>query len=310
MFQRLLVPLDGSSCAEQALPIAAQIARTSGGTIFLLQVAFAPMYYPEAWSLAPLKTAQLLGTETTQGEQYLKMMMYSPVLTDIPTTGEIICGIPTQDMLIIAEWRDIDLIVVSSHGCTEFTRWMQGSLPRILVYWSRVPILIVREHPSSSLLPAATAARPFRTLVPLDGSSRAENALMPAVLLTAALASPAQGEMHLAHIIESAPETAEKRELQRREVEALHDAWDYLAYLKESLREIAQERRMKITCSVTRASDIAHTLLTLAQWGTEEFEACDLIVISTHGRCGQSCKMTGSVTKCILNASRLPILIV
>lgn len=38
MFQRILVPLDGSACAEQALPIAARLAGTAGGSVILLRV--------------------------------------------------------------------------------------------------------------------------------------------------------------------------------------------------------------------------------------------------------------------------------
>jgi nucleotide-binding universal stress UspA family protein len=38
MFKRILVPLDGSERAEQALPVAARIARGSGGSVILLQV--------------------------------------------------------------------------------------------------------------------------------------------------------------------------------------------------------------------------------------------------------------------------------
>ncbi len=38
MFQHILVPLDGSSRAEQALPLGAHIARKTGGTISLLRV--------------------------------------------------------------------------------------------------------------------------------------------------------------------------------------------------------------------------------------------------------------------------------
>src|SRR5258708_8450746 len=38
MFRRILVPLDGSARAEQALPIAARIARASGGSVMLLHV--------------------------------------------------------------------------------------------------------------------------------------------------------------------------------------------------------------------------------------------------------------------------------
>jgi nucleotide-binding universal stress UspA family protein len=38
MFKRILVPLDGSERAEQALPVAARMARVSGGSVILLQV--------------------------------------------------------------------------------------------------------------------------------------------------------------------------------------------------------------------------------------------------------------------------------
>ncbi len=42
MFQRILVPLDGSPCAEWAVPVAGRIARASGGSVILLQVLTAP----------------------------------------------------------------------------------------------------------------------------------------------------------------------------------------------------------------------------------------------------------------------------
>jgi len=45
MFKRILVPLDGSTRAESALPVAARIARAYGGSITLLRVAEAPTEY-------------------------------------------------------------------------------------------------------------------------------------------------------------------------------------------------------------------------------------------------------------------------
>jgi nucleotide-binding universal stress UspA family protein len=44
MFKRILVPLDGSERAEQALPVAARIARGSGGSVILLQVMDVAMF--------------------------------------------------------------------------------------------------------------------------------------------------------------------------------------------------------------------------------------------------------------------------
>ena len=45
MFQQILVPLDGSTLAEQALPVAARLARASGGSIVLVRVAKPPVDY-------------------------------------------------------------------------------------------------------------------------------------------------------------------------------------------------------------------------------------------------------------------------
>ena len=58
MFKRILVPLDGSGRAEQAIPIAARLARGSGGSIFLVRVvstepAHLPNSYSNSWSGRP-----------------------------------------------------------------------------------------------------------------------------------------------------------------------------------------------------------------------------------------------------------------
>ena len=43
MYKRILVPLDGSARAEQAIPIAARIAHALGDSVILLRVATAPV---------------------------------------------------------------------------------------------------------------------------------------------------------------------------------------------------------------------------------------------------------------------------
>jgi nucleotide-binding universal stress UspA family protein len=55
MFKTILVPLDGSTRAEQALPIAARIARISVGTIVLLRVVTSPV--DSAWSVMEIQVS-------------------------------------------------------------------------------------------------------------------------------------------------------------------------------------------------------------------------------------------------------------
>lgn len=75
MFQHILVPLDGSRRAEQALPMAARVARASGGTLTLLRVVNdtcdAPFYGLGASSLPP----DLLARDLISARKYLELLL-------------------------------------------------------------------------------------------------------------------------------------------------------------------------------------------------------------------------------------------
>ncbi len=58
MFERMLVPLDGSTHAEQALPLAARLAHASGGAILLVQVVTPPIDYGGGLAPVPLWTSE------------------------------------------------------------------------------------------------------------------------------------------------------------------------------------------------------------------------------------------------------------
>jgi nucleotide-binding universal stress UspA family protein len=116
MFQRILVPLDESPLAEQTLPVAARIARASGGSILLLQIVSAPVDLGGGLAPVPLMTDQVIESRLAEGTNYLDQVAKSPVLAGIKTTTEIMFGIPAQDILDVAETQSVDLIVICSHG--------------------------------------------------------------------------------------------------------------------------------------------------------------------------------------------------
>lgn len=210
MFKRILVPLDGSARAEEALPVAARIARASGGSIHLLGVFSPPIDYGGGLAMVPFLSEQLIEAETTTATDYLQTAATSQMLTGIQITIEALFGLPAQCILATAAEGVADLIVSCSHGRTGFARWALGSVAHILAHESTVPTLVLRENePASPLLSLATA-RPLRALVPLDGSQLAEAALAPAASLIAALAAPSHGELHLAQVVKLFPERAEE----------------------------------------------------------------------------------------------------
>lgn len=313
MFAHILVPLDGSAPAEEALPVAARIVRASHGSIHLLKVVSSPIDYGGGYDLDPLLSEQQIEIETTLATDYLRIIAASPALDRIQVTTEVAPGLAPQYILAAASSGEVDLTVLSSHSRTSFTRWMLGSVAHTLAHESTVPTLVLHENETASLLAHPDAARPLRALVPLDGSPLAETALEPAAHLLASLA--AQSELHLTQVVKPLQTSAEEGFESSLNAEGRAHARTYLTQVTERWHAMAKELGISISWSVALETDVASALLGQAEpgeqgQGTASNRGCDLIAISTHGRHGLELWMMDSITNRLLNATKLPILIV
>lgn len=314
MFQHILVPLDGSSRAERALPVAAQIARVTGGSVLLVRVVNPPIDYSGGMAPVPLMSEEVIEAEMSGATEYLKAVTQR-MPTGIRTMTEVLFGSPAQCILATSASRGVDLIVLCSHGRTGFARWALGSVAHTLAYESTVPTFILRESELASMLAGPDTMRSICALVPLDGSELAETALAPAAYLVAALAAPEKGALHLAHVVKPFQEAPEEGSVSVLDNEVRERARAYLANVVERLQKTTKDLRLSITWSVIREKDVASALVSLAEQGGEGKEtggmgSCDLIAISTHGRHGPERWVMGSVTDRLLSATKLPILIV
>lgn len=310
MFKRIVVPLDGSSRAEHALPVAARIARASGGSLVLVQVISPPIDYGGGLAPIPLVTDSVIEADLATVTEYLNTLVRSPVLAGIETRTEVCFGLAAQHIIATAESHECDLVVLCSHGRTGFTRWALGSVAHTLVHQSTIPVLVLRESESMAPLLRFDTARPLCALVPLDGSPLAEAALSPAAHLVAALAATAQGVLHLAQVVKMFPTVAEEGFITELNEEALQRTRTYLTQVEERLQATVKHFKLSITSSVALENDAASALVHLAEQGTASVSGCDLIAISTHGRSGLERWVMGSVTERILTATKLPVLIV
>ena len=314
MFKRIIVPLDGSSRAEHALPVAAHIARVSGGSLHLLQV-LSPMVDYGGLAAVPMVTEESVKAEMIESTHYLTTLAALPMLAGIPISTEVVFGVPARQILAAAESRGTNLIVLCSHGRTGFTRWALGSVTHQLVHQSSVPLLVLREHEATSLLSHGDAVQSFRTLVPLDGSELAESALMPAAYLTSALSTSGHGALHLVQVVKVFPPTAEEGFVSELNEEALQRARTYLTTLIEHVQTTMKDLKISLTSSVEYERDVVNTLVNVAEQKgerkvTENVGGCDVIAISTHGRSGLQRLIMGSVTDRLLNTTTQPMLIV
>ncbi len=207
MFQRILVPLDGSDGAERAIPVAARIARASGGSIVFIRVVPPPaevgMFGTGLHGTIAMKPeVEASEKEFADATNYLVTVItaYVDELAGIATETDVATGGTSSTIFSTAGYEYVDLIVMCSHGETGLKRWVLGSVAQQAVRHSPVPVLVLNEH--GVVPPVPDAARPLRVLVPLDGSELAESALEPAAQLIAALTAPAQGELHLLRVVD------------------------------------------------------------------------------------------------------------
>jgi nucleotide-binding universal stress UspA family protein len=329
MFKRIIVPLDGSKRAEQAIPVAARIARASKGSIIFLQVVTVPLEIGS--QVIPLSgiSSTTLDNDINAATNYLAAIARRDELDGISLKMKVLTGTAAQKIQDVIEEEQADLVVMCSHGYTGIKRLTIGSVAQKVARHSTVPVLVLRQDGSMPLSSFPDHLRPIRAVmavVALDGSALAEAALLPAASLVMALAAPARGSLQLTRIVKHPVKEDESREQVNHSYpdsldlhakdEVIRNAKTYLGNLVDYLHQgPLKDADLTLTWSVALGKDVPKTLIKVAETGedaegSDVFGGADLMVLATHGRGGPKRWMLGSVTEHILGATRLPMLIV
>lgn len=318
MFKRILVPLDGSERAERALPVAARLARASGGSIVLLRAVTSPIDFAWYAMESPMFMQEGIDADMARAAEYLASVADSLELAGIEIKTEVLPGDPALSIFPVVRAFQADLIVMCSHGYSGRTRWVLGSVSQKVVRHSPVPVLILREDGSVPVNLHPDGIRAVRVLVPLDGSPFAEAALAPAAQLSVALSAPVRGALHLARVLRlpALYEYIQDGRLEEMKQQGIREAQTYLSAVERKLREgDLAKLNLSVTSSISFDPDVAGALIGIAEIGenmqnTEEYPPCDLIAMATHGRGGMQRWMLGSVTERVLDSTKMPLLIV
>ncbi len=148
----LLVPLDGSTLAEGALPRAAELAVASGARMILVRAGFAHTFPGGDPIEAQVKVVK-------EAEAYL-----AGVAARMRAFGvkEVRCsvwyGAPAPAIIEAAIINHVDLIVMMSHGRSGLGRLVMGSVAESVLRGTTTPILLLRETGAPVEVPAGTAA--------------------------------------------------------------------------------------------------------------------------------------------------------
>jgi len=316
MISCVLVPLDGSARAEQAIPVAAHIARASRARLLLVCALVIPTTYGINYEGRLLRWRVILD-ETQAARDYLGTVAQSADLTGLPVKTVVKVGPPADVIRHAAQRLGADLVVMTSHGRTGLARVVMGSVAEHVVHHAAIPVLLVRDHAYGALGNLVSGENGMlRMLVTLDGSPLAEAVLAPVHALALALSVAKPVEIHLMLVVAPYVDMPESMP----DALIVDGANAYLERTAQHLLRHSDENgRINVRWTVVAHGDIAQAIVAAAET-TEAGEKgdshpnppYDLIAMATHGR-GKSFLARlalGRVTDRVLHQSKLPLLVV
>ena len=143
MYKRILLPLDGSPLAEQALPHAIAMAERFQSELVLLRVLI-PLPRPPTTAEAVLQRAEK--ATAVFAREYQERVAASVQERGITVQIVTIEGRPHLQIIQYAETNQVDLIVMCTRGQSGLSRWLMGSVSERVMRGASVPVLLVRAQ--------------------------------------------------------------------------------------------------------------------------------------------------------------------
>lgn len=277
---RILLPLDGSQLAEEALPWAAALARSRGEDLHLVSVYG---WDEQLWEAAQIDPTTITHGARAQLESYLDGIARRPAVEGITTTFEVRAGDAAQEIARAAGESQTSLVVLTTHGRGGFDGSGRGSVADKLIRTLPLPVAVIPPH---------APAVPIQSIaVPLDGSFESETALP----LARTLAGQLGATVHLVsavdpeitwHFPEPGGATAQQHLRSRAE--------SYLEGRRVTGETVAAPTGKPAAAIVEHAQN----------------RNCQLIVMGTHGRSGAVRLDLGSVADDVVRKASCPVLLV
>lgn len=291
MFQRILVPLDGSRLAEGVLPITCALAERCRSHLTLLHLL-------ERHAPATVHADRHL-TREDEAEAYLRGLaarLCGPALADWHVRAQRV-GDVGRGVVDHARELAVDLVAMTTHGTGELSRLLFGSIAQqVLARWDG-PLL---------LLPSGGAAtdRLAHFLVPVDLVPAHHDAVDLALDLARICGASVRLFGVAADTTSIPPRRGPVAQFQPRATRVLLDVErDLLEGRLETLVRRFEGQQTAVEAAVA-VGDPAHELLAAI-----EREAPDLVIVASHRRRGLEALLHGSVGQRLAHTSAAPLLV-
>ncbi len=317
MFEKALVPLDGSELGEGILPYVSQLMKGVNGSVILLSVIDPDaVELPERLRHIPAEThANFVGRggagthPHVSGEPHVTQIFdrlheeakrrldeVAQELTDngVPAESVIAFGHPAETIASIAEEKGCDLIAMSTHGRDPLARGVLGSVTDKIIHLNHRPTLTITPDRAKQYGDSGDAVT--NIMVPLDGSSLAESVL-PYVEFLAQRLSLEIMLVRVLKIIRDVTALLAPGDLES-DIEA--EATGYLDAVAERLRA----KSLKVKRKLLKG----HPAVAIVDLARETPH--DIIALASHGRSGVTRYVLGSVADTLVRVSGDPVLVI
>jgi nucleotide-binding universal stress UspA family protein len=304
MFNKIVVPLDGSVLAEKALPYAAQLARIFEAEIVLLRGAVAHVY----WGDIPPEDSWEVAQEATEYLKVVKALLTDPVIApSLPPEKVSFRVVDSDTPVALAETAReamADLIVMTTHGRSGISRLFMGSTAMGVLHATNLPIVLI--HPQEQHFDYASEANLTNILVTLDGTTGAE-AILESV---SEFAKVARATLTLLRVVAPVyypspgifsphayyPPELIDQEINERELEVKQ----YLAKIQGELTQKGISSRIAVEIGLTTENILNYIAHNKPQ----------MIAMATHARNYLGRLVLGSVADELIRKTNLPVLLV
>lgn len=287
MYDRILIPVDGSECGRQAATYGFALADATDATVDLVHVVDT--------TIGTVGARMTESERRDHGETILESTVELVEEFDCPVETHLHEGSPASEIVASAADLDADLIAMGRQGHRNLRERLLGGVTEHVVRHADQPVLVV------PLGTDVTAASISTLLVPTDGSDAAAAAVGPATDL--AVTFDADLSVLTAIDIQSAGGSFSAGGVSEEFIEWLESEGEAIV---ETFADSIRDRQPNLSVGTVVRRGSAH----------EEIASCateidaDLIVMASHGRTGLTRHLLGSVTDRVLRITETPVLVV
>jgi len=299
MFDRILLPLDGSELAETAIPYVRVLATQLKAEVFIIHAC--PLEHRAYHHMHQIYMDKM----SDNFKQTLRENEQANEQLNIHT--EIIPGDPTDVILDYVQKKAISMVAMTSHGTSGFREWAMGSVADKVVRGVRVPTLLIHTKLSRNTTENDKSFK--KILLPLDMSDASKTA----VPYTVQLAKKLDAKITLFSMVQTIFSkqidstglgfTTTNLGVNWKLIDdtAKNNAEKYL----EDIEGEIQKAGANVTHQSKIGNDAAYEILEM-----EKETQYDLIVMATRGRSNIARWALGSVTEKVLRGGDRPILVI